>query len=96
MSDINTNTSNRLKVSVLQFEFNLYEGTAEAVSSINEKGLFDVLPKHANFITLVNKKLTIHESAEKKREFKIDSGILKVINNQVTIFLGIASEQNKG
>lgn len=87
--------SQQLAVTVLKFEVSLYEGTAIAISSINEKGPFDVLPTHANFITLVNKKLTIHETADKKREFEIDSGILKVINNKVTVFLGIASEQNK-
>lgn len=83
----------KLKVSVLKFEISLYEGEAYAVSSLNERGPFDVLPAHTNFITLVNKHIVIHETETEKKEFEVDSGIMKVINNTVTIFLGIGTEQ---
>jgi len=31
----------------------LWEGEAASVSSVNSQGTFDILPKHANFVTLV-------------------------------------------
>lgn len=67
----------------------VFEGEAEAVSSINEKGPFDVLLEHENFICTVEKKLTIHLKNGEKKDFDIAKGILKTEGNRINIFLGI-------
>ncbi len=67
----------------------VFEGQAEAVSSINEKGPFDVLLEHENFICTVQEKVIIHLKGGEKKEFEIPKGILKTEENRVNIFLGI-------
>jgi F0F1-type ATP synthase epsilon subunit len=67
----------------------LYEGNAIAVSSYNEKGPFDILPMHANFISIIKDELVVHQSKGKSQEMKIGSGIMKAVENKVLVFLGI-------
>lgn len=67
----------------------VFEGNATAISSYNEKGPFDILPLHANFISIIQNELIIHESKGKTQEMKIGSGILKAVENKVLVFLGI-------
>jgi len=59
-----------------------------AVSSYNEKGLFDVLPFHTNFISLIKTKLVLHKGREEK-EIKVGTGLLRVEKNLVSIYLGL-------
>lgn len=61
---------------------------ATAVSSKNHLGNFDILPGHANFISLIIKTLTIHAS-EKKINFQFERGILEVSEDKVNVFLGL-------
>lgn len=82
-------TSDVLTIYVGDPEKIMFEGQAQAVSSINEKGPFDVLLEHENFICTVEKKLTIHLKDGGKKEFDISKGILKTEGNRVNIFLGI-------
>lgn len=66
----------------------IYDGQVTAVSSFNDVGLFDVLPLHENFISLVKDKIIIHDSSGQK-EFKINNGLLKVKEDKVDIYLGL-------
>ncbi len=66
----------------------IYDGQATAVSSFNDVGLFDVLPLHENFISLVKDKIIIHDNSGQK-EFKINNGLLKVKDDKVDIYLGL-------
>ena len=66
----------------------IYDGQVTAVSSFNDVGLFDVLPLHENFISLVKDKIIIHDNSGQK-EFKINNGLLKVKDNKVDIYLGL-------
>ncbi len=67
----------------------MYEGDVKAITSHNDKGPFDVLAQHANFISLIKDSLTIHKTDGTKQDMKVDSGIIKVENNQMEIYLGI-------
>lgn len=78
-----------LSVSVRDRSGILYEGRAEAVSSVNDKGPFDVLPLHENFISLIKQSLTISVSKEVRREIEIPAGVLTVKENKVEVYLGI-------
>ena len=62
-----------------------------AITSFNEKGVFDVLPQHENFISVVKDKIIIHTKDGQDKEMKIDNGVLKVHENEVHIFLGLAN-----
>lgn len=66
----------------------IMEDDVFAISSYNQIGIFDVLPLHTNFISLIRKKLTIHKGHENK-DIDIGVGLLRVIQNQVHIYLGL-------
>ncbi len=69
----------------------IVEEDVKAVSSYNEVGLFDVLAMHTNFISLIRKKLIIHRPQGDK-EIKIGTGLMKVDENNVQIYLGLPEE----
>lgn len=68
-----------------------FKGKVKAFSSYNDKGVFDVLPEHENFISLVKQHFVIHAQDGKDKEIKIDNAIIKVYKNEVHVFLGLTS-----
>ena len=67
----------------------LFSDAVKAVSSYNEKGPFDILSEHENFISLIYQKIVVHKLDNKTEEFKIDNGVLRVYKNNVNIYIGI-------
>lgn len=65
-----------------------FKGRAKSISSENKLGKFDVLPQHANFISLIFNELTIITAAGEKINYKFKRGVLEVSENKVNIFLG--------
>ncbi len=70
----------------------LFNGVIRTMSSLNKKGKFDILPKHANFISLVDQMLSIELSEGGKREIQVDNGILRVVGNKIEVYLGIKAQ----
>ena len=66
-----------------------YQGRAETVSSQNNLGFFDILPKHANFITLIFNNLSIITPDKKKLTYQFKRGLMEVSKNKVNVFLGL-------
>lgn len=66
----------------------IFDGQVTAVSSFNDVGLFDILPLHENFISLVRDKIIVHDNNGQK-EFKINNGVLRVKEDKVDIYLGL-------
>ena len=65
----------------------LYDANVRAVSSINEKGPFDILPEHANFICVIEKYISIHEIGGKNTQMKIEIGVMHVHEGQIEVYL---------
>ena len=78
-----------LEISVRTRDRVIYSGKAKSVTSVNDKGTFDILPKHSNFISLINELLIIREPGGTTRKIPVDSGILRVERDQIEVFLGI-------
>lgn len=78
-----------LTITLRNAEKILFEGKVKAVSSENENGAFDILPEHANFITIVKKKIIIHHLNGEKEVIELDNGIIKAEENHIHIFLGV-------
>ena len=76
-----------LTVIVRNREKVLYSGQAAAITSINDKGVFDVLPQHENFITLIKEKVIIHKTQKDEEEIQIENGIVRVYKNNVYIYV---------
>jgi F0F1-type ATP synthase epsilon subunit len=66
-----------------------FSGLAEAVSSKNKLGNFDILPRHINFITMIFDELTIHTLDKRKIVYKFKRGVLETDGKKVRVFLGI-------
>lgn len=64
-----------------------------AITSRNLKGPFDVLPEHENFISIIRDKVIVHKTRKDSEEIKIDTGIIKVNDNLVNVFLGMHAEE---
>jgi len=79
MNDLNLTVRNRQGV--------LFTGEVKAITSFNDKGVFDVLPEHENFISVIKKKVIIRKTKNEKQEIPLDNGVLKVYKNVVNIYL---------
>jgi F0F1-type ATP synthase epsilon subunit len=66
-----------------------YQGEAISVSSQNQLGKFDILPKHTNFITLIFDELSIVTLKGEKITYRFKRGVLEVTKNKVNIYLGL-------
>jgi len=88
----------RLQVKVRDTQNILFEGEADRINSYNEIGPFDIYPMHANFISIIQTKLSIYLKKEMVKEITFEQAIMKVKKDIVHIYLGIEIlyvEENK-
>lgn len=78
-----------LTVSVKGPDKQEFKGEAISVTSINKVGKFDVLAYHANFISLIKEYVIIQQKDKNKITFPIQSGIMKVYEDNVNILIGV-------
>lgn len=77
----------RLTIRIFTPKALIFEGQAISVSSTNSEGRFDILPEHANFITLVeNKPIDIQREKEVFQSFKFTQAVIYSYKNDVSIF----------
>lgn len=76
-----------LNVKILTPKQTVFEGQALSVSSTNSVGKFDILPSHANFITLVeNQSIEIQDMNRQMQTFQFSQAIIYNVSNKVSIF----------
>lgn len=79
-----------LQVKIISPKETILESPAFSVSSTNSVGKFDILPEHANFITMVqNTPITIHKITKEKVDFTFPLAIIYVTKNQCLIYTDI-------
>ncbi len=66
-----------------------FDENAASVSAANNKGPFDILPNHHNFITLINAGQLIVRAPRGDQKIAIDGGLMHIKANQVIVFLSI-------
>jgi F0F1-type ATP synthase epsilon subunit len=81
--------NNKILLRVRNREKIIFEGQVKSLSSVNKVGKFDVLARHANFISLVQESLVIRKANGQKQTVAIDNGVLRVSKNQAEVYLGI-------
>jgi F0F1-type ATP synthase epsilon subunit len=69
----------------------LFSGQAQAITSVNDKGPFDILCQHENFISLIKEKIIIHITLQEKKEIQIESGIVRAYNDKVFAYVSLKS-----
>jgi len=67
----------------------IFNSQIDSVSSINDAGKFDVLRRHANFISLIKDILIIRDLQGNSKDMKISRGIMKVEEDSVLVYLGV-------
>ena len=83
--------SGLINVTVKSREKTLFKGQVVSISSSNGKGVFDILPLHANFITLISQQVRLTMSDGSSRELAVSNAVLRASENSVEIFLGLSS-----
>ena len=66
-----------------------YQGVAASISGNNGAGPFDILPRHHNFISLLEAGDLVLQPADGELRIHISSGIMQVHDNRVTVFLEV-------
>ena len=66
-----------------------YDGMADSISASNETGTFDILPKHHNFMTLLNAGTIIVRYGSKSESIDIVRGVMHVKADKVIVFLDV-------
>lgn len=67
-----------------------FDGPAMSISAENDTGPFDILPRHHNFITLVNAgEIIVRVDNADDTRLRIAKGIMHVRSNKITVFLDV-------
>ena len=78
-----------LTITVRKRDGVVFAGQAKSFSSKNSVGVFDILPCHTSFVSVIRDKLSIINHENKKTEILITRGVVRVKANAVDVFLGI-------
>ena len=67
-----------------------YDGPAFSISAVNATGPFDILPKHHNFITLLQPcDLLVRTVTKGDQKIRISGGIMHVKSDKIIVFLDV-------
>ena len=66
-----------------------YKGSAKSLSAKNPTGEFDILPMHANFVTMIKGWVVIDRSLPTEKKIEFDSGVISVTGNRVDVYVGV-------
>lgn len=78
-----------LKVRMISPTSKIYEGDAVSVTAENKVGEFDILAGHANFFSLLSASTVVINTGSQTLSCPISGGLIKVKNNDVTLFINI-------
>ncbi len=74
---------------ILSREGIIFQNNVSSITSYNTSGKFDILAQHANFISLITNEVVVRDTKGLETKFKISNALIKVIRNNVKIYLGI-------
>ena len=67
----------------------VFDEIVKSITSINQRGVFDILPLHENFISLIQKYITIHKTNGENQTMEIENGIVYVTKNEVRCYINL-------
>ena len=86
------NSNLTINVVVRNRETILFQDKFAAVTSYNDKGVFDVLPQHENFISLIKQSVILHKTLNENLEIKIDNGVVRVYKDNVYFYINFEKQ----
>ncbi len=81
--------SNSFFVKVVTRDETIFEGEVLSLSARNRTGLFDILPVHANFVSLLDELLLLHKLDGTTQEIRFDDGVVRVVEGRANVYLGV-------
>lgn len=66
-----------------------FDDPAYSISAANNTGPFDILPRHHNFITLLNAGDLLIEAPTGQKRIRISGGVMHVKADRVSVFLDV-------
>ena len=66
-----------------------FDGPAASISGVNGTGAFDILPRHRNFITLLNSCDLVLQTRDGEIKIRISGGVMQVHKNTAIVFLEV-------
>jgi F0F1-type ATP synthase epsilon subunit len=79
----------KLMLTVRNREQVLINEEVKSLTSYNDKGIFDVLPEHTNFISLIHRFLAVRRLNGETLQIKLENGIMRVYKEKIDVFLGL-------
>lgn len=68
----------------------LFSGPVSSLTAKNDMGVFDILPEHSNFISLIAERVTYRDAVTNVAHIApIGQAILMAVENEVNIYLGM-------
>ena len=81
-------SKNTITITVMSPSEVVWVGEVQSFSATNSDGLFDVLPDHARFVTLIEpNSLTLHEKNGEDRSFELSKAVLFFQDNIAKIYI---------
>ena len=92
---VDSNTTDQIDHSIIHVRVQApyktyYDGDATSVSAVNDTGVFDILGKHYNFISILSAgDIVIRKPNQEKETITIQQGVMHVKANEVIVFLDV-------
>lgn len=78
---IHVTVRNRMKL--------LFDDDVKSLTSKNDSGIFDILPEHSNFISLITSPLILRKPDGQQQEISFTSGLLIVKDDSVHCYIDL-------
>lgn len=83
-----------LSIQIISPVESIFIGEASSVSSRNSAGNFDILPEHANFITLIDKDpIIVRLSNGESKTFNLPLAVLRCWKNHIEVFTDLSKAE---
>lgn len=81
--------SDHIKVVIRNRKQVLFDDTVKALTSQNDTGIFDILPEHSNFISVLKDSITLHKIDGTKEKIPLQNGVIKVKDCDVHCYIDL-------
>jgi F0F1-type ATP synthase epsilon subunit len=88
--------SDKIHVMVRNRRQLLFDEDVKAITSKNDTGIFDILPEHSNFISVLKESITLHKMDGTEQVIPLQNGVIKVKDSGIKCYIDLlTSEGNK-
>jgi F0F1-type ATP synthase epsilon subunit len=71
----------------------LFDDDVKALTSKNDTGVFDILPEHSNFISVMKEAITLHKLDGTEQVITLKNGLIKVKNSSVRCYIDLLTAE---